>query len=196
MKLPQIKDAPNYKGLYIVDFGDHSAVGYTADEVQLLLESEKFQHIKVYKIHNAYPDGSMELKGITNDTFQLEQGMFFYAHDKSTAEKDFKKLISIAVSSSPPCRAKAHLAKYSDDKFVTALIFPAEYNDEISRWLLDADYKTAGSVDAGTSAVSNYYSDAPQILERHQLSSADQNETRSIDQLLKDINNPIQRMVS
>ena len=30
-----------------------------------------------------------------------------------------------------------HLARYSDDKFAVALIYPAEYDDEISGWLLN-----------------------------------------------------------
>lgn len=169
MKLPQIKNLDKYVDLYVVDFGDHSGIGFTADEVAELLESEKFKNIKVYKIYNAYPDGKMELKGVPNEIFQLEAGMFFYQFDQTAAESDFKKLISSAIIAAPPARAKVHLVKYSDGKFVTALIFPAEYNDEISRWLLDIDYKTAGSAEGGIEAVKRYYADEPEILQRHQL---------------------------
>ena len=85
MKLPEMKNAEKYKGLYVVDFGDHSGVGFTAEEVAELLESEKFKDIKVYKIYRAYPDGKMELKGVPNSIFELEAGMFFYESDESTA---------------------------------------------------------------------------------------------------------------
>ena len=64
MKLPQIKNSEKYKDLYVVDFGDHSGVGFTADEIAELLESEKYKDIKVYRIYRAYPDGKMELKAI------------------------------------------------------------------------------------------------------------------------------------
>ncbi len=169
MKLPEIKNADRYTGLYVVDFGDRSGVGFAVEEVAELLESEKFQDVKVYKIYRAYPDGKMELKGVPNEIFQLEAGMFFYESDEALARNDYKKLVSAAVSVAPPATAKVHLAKYSDDKFVTALIFPAEQNDEVSRWLLDADYKTIGLAEGGIDAVKQYYNDAPEILERHQL---------------------------
>ena len=32
MKLPEIRNGERYVGLYVVDFGDHSGVGFTADE--------------------------------------------------------------------------------------------------------------------------------------------------------------------
>ena len=61
MKLPALTDPGRYTGLYIVDFGDQVAVGYTAPEVEVLLDHEAYRSCKVFKIHNAYPDGRMEL---------------------------------------------------------------------------------------------------------------------------------------
>ena len=69
MKLPQIKNTDKYVDLYVVDFGDHSGTGFTADEVAELLESEKFKDVKVYRIYKAYPDGKMELKRNTKRNF-------------------------------------------------------------------------------------------------------------------------------
>jgi hypothetical protein len=184
MKLPEIKNADKYTGLYVVDFGGHSGVGFTAQEVAELLESEKFQDIKVYKIYRAYADGKMELKGVPNEIFQLEAGMFFYESDKAVARGDYKKLVNAAISNVPPTKAKVHLAKYSDDKFVTTIIYPAEQNDEMSRWLLDVDYKTQGLAEGGIDAVKQYYNDAPEILERHQLFNQTQLDVLTGDRLL------------
>ncbi|MBN1787464.1 MAG: hypothetical protein JW806_03630 [Sedimentisphaerales bacterium] len=184
MQLPQLKDADRYTGLYIVDFGDKSSVGFTADEVAGLLESEKFKDIKVYKIYNAYPDGRMELKGVSNETFGLEAGMFFYEFDRVVAEADFKSLVNSAVSAAVPGRAKVHLAKYSDEKFVTAIIYPAEYNEEFSKWLLDIDYKTAGPTEGGIGAVKRYYDDSPEILDRQRLLAKGQIESKTGKELL------------
>ena len=124
MKLPELEKPEKYVGLYIFDFGDHNGVGFTAEEVAELLESEKYRDGKVYKIHKAYPDGRLEIKGVLGETFQLEAGMFFYSGDMETARRDFKGLVNLAVKSTPPCRAKVHLAKYADDKLVVALIIP------------------------------------------------------------------------
>jgi hypothetical protein len=168
MKLPELKNSEKYVGLYVFDFGDHCGVGFTAEEVAELFESERYKNCKAYKIHKAYPDGRLELKGVRPEIFQLEAGMFFYSSDLETARADFKGLVNLAVKLAPPCRAKLHLARYTNEKFVTAIVYPAEYDDQISTWLSDGDYKTTGAAEAGSEAVQRYYDYKPQILDRHQ----------------------------
>ena len=193
MKLPKIEKPEKYIGLYVFDFGEHTGVGFTAQEIAELLESEKYKAGKVYKIHKAYPDGKLELKGMRADVFQLEAGMFFYAGSLETAGGDFKRLVDLAVKSAPPCRAKVHLAKYSDDKFVVALIYPAEYDDEVSPWLLGVDYKTGGAAEGGIEAIQRYYDYKPQILDRHQLFGQTACESRTGEELLAGIRRVLQR---
>ena len=168
MKLPEVQDADKYTGLYVVDFGDHCGVGYVAEEVAELLESERFSDVQVYKVHRANPDGTMELKGINKEMFQLEAGMFFYAADEATAKSDFKRLTAWANEQLPPARCKVHLA-HNGDSYVTALIYPAEFDDAFSRWLLGGSYRTTGQVEGGTGAVQRYYDSRPKVLERKQL---------------------------
>ena len=193
MKLPKVQSPQKYAGLYMVDFGDHSGTGFTAQEVAELLESEKFKDIKVYKIHSAYPDGRMELKGIPAQTFELEKGMFFYSGDLESAQANFKQLVDLVVKLAPPARARVHLAKYSEDKFVTALIYPAEYDDEFSRWLTDGGYKTAGAAEGGVEAVQRYYDQSPQVLDRHQLFGKSAYESRTGEELLASVKLAVQR---
>lgn len=168
MNLPTLQEPLRYAGLYVIDFGDHSGVGFTAEEVAEILDSEKYGHAKVYKIHNVFPDGRMELVGVRREIFELEMAMFFYAEDPGTAENDYTRLVDLGIRSAPPSRAKVHLADSTEGCFVTALIFPAEYNDEFSRWLLDGDFRTAGTVEGGIEACQRYYRQNPRILRRHQ----------------------------
>ncbi|MGD8501822.1 MAG: hypothetical protein PVJ86_14315 [Phycisphaerales bacterium] len=193
MKLPKLQNSEKYVGLYIFDFGDHAGVGFTAQEVAELLDSEKYKDGKVYKIHRAYPDGRLELRGVPAETFQLEAGMFFYSSDTGTAGRDFKQLVNLAVKTAPPCRAKVHLAKYNDDKFVVALIYPAEYDDEASSWLLDGEYKTSGAAEGGVEAVQRYYDHEPEILERHQLFGKSDSMSRTGRELLASLKLAVQR---
>lgn len=193
MKLPKLEKPEKYVGLYIFDFGDHVGTGFTAQEVAELLESEKYKGCKVYKIHKAWPDGKLELKGIRAETFQLEAGMFFYSSELEIAQRDFKNLVNLAVKSAPPCRAKVHLAEYKDDKFVVAVIYPAEYDDEVSSWLLDGRYKTSGMAEGGIEAVQRYYDNQPQILERHQLFGESETISRTGQELLASIKSAVQR---
>ena len=193
MKLPELKNTEKYQGLYVIDFGASSGVGFTAGEVSEILESEKYSDVKVYKIHRAYSDGRMELKGVPSETFQLEKGMFFFAADRETAENEFKSLTGTAVTESPPCRAKVHLARYDDRRFVTAMIYPAEYDDEISSWLIRNRYQTQGEVTGGLSAVERYYTEKPEVLDSQQLWSDTETKDRTGTELLKDIAEPVQR---
>ncbi|MBL7146552.1 MAG: hypothetical protein ISS76_20100 [Phycisphaerae bacterium] len=193
MKLPKLQNSEKYIGLYIFDFGDHTGVGFTAEEVAELLESEKYKHNKVYKIHRAYPDGTLELKGVPAQTFQLEAGMFFYSNALESSRGDFKKLVCLADKITPPCRAKLHLSKYSDDKYVVAIIYPAEYDDELSSWLLDGQYTTSGAVEGGIGAVQRYFDDEPEILDRHQFFSKSELRSRTGQESLGGLKLAIQR---
>jgi hypothetical protein len=193
MKLPELKNSEKYVGLYVFDFGDHCGVGFTAEEIAELFESEKYKNCKAYKIHKAYPDGKLELKGMRAEIFQLEAGMFFYSGDIKTTKRDFKGLVNLAVKTAPPCRAKVHLAKYNDNKFMTALIYPAEYDDQISTWLLDGGYKADGVAEAGIGAVQKYYDAELQILDRHQLFSKSEYQSRTGEELLAGIKLAVQR---
>ncbi|MFH1882104.1 MAG: hypothetical protein ABIL62_05265 [Planctomycetota bacterium] len=191
--MPKLQNSEKYVGLYIFDFGDHAGVGFTAEEAAEILESEKYKDGKVYKIHRAYPDGRLELKGLPSQTFQLEAGMFFYSSALETARGDFKKLVGLAVGTAPPCRAKVHLVKYDDDKFAVAIIYPAEYNDEVSSWLLDGQYKTSGAAEGGIEAVQRYYDYKPEIIDRHQLFGKSESISRTGQELLAGLKMAVQR---
>ena len=200
MKLPKVQKPEKYVGLYVIDFGDHSregccacGVGFTADEVAELFESEKYKDCKAYKIHRAYPDGRMELKGVGREILQLEAGMFFYSTDIETARDIYKRLVKLGVETDVPCRAKIQLARYGEDKFAVALIYPAEYDDEISGWLLENKFQTPGAAEGGTAAVTRYYDAKPEILERHQLWAKSIIESRTGEELLAATKIAVQR---
>ena len=193
MKIAELKKPEKFVALYAVDFGEHSAIGYTSDEIAMLLESQKYQHIKVYKIHNARVDGTLEIKGVINETFNLEMAMVFNSYNRETANKDFQALVKSAITTAPPCRANVKLVKFSNNEFATALVYPAEFNDDLSSWLKEIDYKTQGSVDAGVSIVDKIYDEATETLETHQLWPGEATESRNAEQLLADINKPVQR---
>jgi len=193
MKLPELDKPDRYTGLYVFDFGDHAGVGFTAEEVAELLESERYREGKVYKIHRAYPDGQLELKGVPAETFQLESGMVFYSTTAEAAQGDFKRLVAAAIQASPPCRTKVHRVQYSDEKFAVAVIYPAEHEDEISAWLTERKYRTAGPAEGGVGAIEQYYRQAPEILERHQLFGTSEAISRTGDELLVSLKRAVQR---
>jgi hypothetical protein len=193
MKLPKLEKPERYQGLYVFDFGDHAGVGFTAEEVAELLDSERYKEGKVYKIQRAFPDGRMELRAVSAAGFQLEAGMFFYAQNEATARRDFQRLVNLAVRNAPPCRAQVQLTRYAPDKFAVALVYPAERDEEVSAWLLEGDYRTAGPAEGGVGAVERYYRDRPQILETQQLFGTSETVSRTGQELLESVALAVQR---
>ena len=74
MKLPKLEKPDRYQGLYVFDFGDHAGVGFTAEEVAELLDSERYKEGKAYKIQRAFPDGRMELRAVPAATSSWRPG--------------------------------------------------------------------------------------------------------------------------
>ncbi len=175
------------------NFGDHAGVGFTAEEVAELLDSARYKDGKVYRIQRAFPDGRMELRAVPAALFQLEAGMLFYSTDEATARGDFKRLVALAIRSTPPCRGKIQLARYAQDKFVVALIYPAEQDADVSSWLLEGEYRTAGPAEGGTGAVERYYRTATEILETQQVFGAQENISRTGRRLLEAVPLAVQR---
>jgi len=193
MKLPKTDEPAKYVGLYVVDFGDQCGLGYTAQEVAVLLESEAFADVKVYKIHRAGPDGTMELAGVARDKFFLESGMFFHCLDDASGRADYQKLAAWSERQLPPCRAKLHLARGSDNELLIALVYPAEYEHEMGCWLAESGFRGSGPVDAGVSQVERYYQGGYEVLERNQLWPQKSIIPRGREELLASAGRAVQR---
>ncbi len=197
MKLPRLDEPDRYRGLYVFDFGEWSAVGYTVEEVTRLLESETYRHGHAYKIVRAQPDGTLELRGVPHTRFQAESGTFFNRGERATAQADFTELCRAADTQPPPCRAFVQLAERPPAEgvppYVTALVYPAEYEDDIARWLLDRDYAGGDTVEGGISHVTNYYAEAHTVLDRRQLWTQSTLAARSAEEVLASVRRAVQR---
>lgn len=182
MKLPELEKPENYGGLYVFDFGnEQTAVGYTAEEIAVLLESEQYKDGKAYRIHRALPDGTLELQGVARERFQAEEGMFFYRSDLRAARADLDALDALVENTPPPCRVKGHLARVegrggdladkapiSSETYITAVIYPAEYSPDVAKWLNDGDYRGGDHVEGGIDGVTHYYALKAAVLDQRQ----------------------------
>ena len=193
MKLPKTDNAEKYVGLYVIDFQGQCGIGYVAEEVATLLESERFAEVKVYKIHRAQPDGTMELAGVSREKFVLESGMFFHCRDENSGRRDFQALCDWSKKQLPPCRAKLHLTQSDNNLLLMALIYPAEYEQEIGQWIGDSGFCGSGPVDAGASQVQKYYQAEYHILEKHQLWPIKSIQAREREELLACVGQTWQR---
>lgn len=197
MNLPKLSDPGRYRSLYVFDFGDWTAVGYTAPEVAILLEDPRYQAGKVYKIHNATPDGRLELRGVSTERFQLESAMLFWRDNLGDAREDFDALCAAVDRQPPPGRGFVHfaesLAAGQAGRFVTALVYPSEYDDEFARWLLDIDFQGGEQVEGGISMATTYYQLDRHVIDRRQLWSAATIAARTADEVFASVRQAVQR---
>ncbi len=207
MRIPQLDMPTRYAGLYVYDFGEWSALGYTAEEIAVLLESEDYGGGKVYRIHRAWPDGRMELSGVSPRRFQLESGMFFLRDDSPSARRDLERLIDLAHQQPPPCRLRLQLARRpatepsatggaaveAAGSFATCMIYPAEYEQDIASWLLAVGFDGGDRVEGGISHVADYQQESVDILDRRQLWPQGSHISRSAEQVLASVRTAVQR---
>lgn len=195
MKLPQLENPVSYAGLYVFDFGDQTAVGYTAEEIAVLLESQRYADGKVYRIHRALPDGTMELAGVSRERFLVEDGLLFVRVDETSARADFDELAARATDAPPPCRMKLQLAKLAGSSavHVTAAIFPAEYTHDVAAWMDQIGFSGGDRVEGGPSQVNDFYASSPTILDRRQLWSSDGG-SRPAEEVLSTTHLAVQRV--
>jgi len=202
MKLPKLDPSKDYAGLYVVDFGpcaDAGAatvgVGYTADEVAALLESERYRDARVYKVHRMLPDGTVELRGMSRRRFEAESAMVFCSGDADRARGDFDDLKALAEAHPLPCRARllwGGLGYRPRFPWVAALLYPAEYEDEVSAWLLEHDVRAGETAEGGISHATTVLENL-QVRGRAQLASVAARASRSRDEVLRAVGETIQR---
>lgn len=193
MNIPKTEKPQKYVGLYAIDYGDSSSLGYTAGEVAKLLESERFAEAKVYKVHGARPNGTMELAGVSRERFQLESGMFFGGLNETSSLRDYETLLMKSQDRTPPCRAKWQLARNNEGQSICALIYPAEFEGEMGRWLTAIGFVTKGVVEAGVSQVARYYKQEYEIQRREQLWADDSKVDRDLETLMDCVGLELQR---
>lgn len=197
MKLPQIQDPTRYRGLFVYDFGDWTAVGYTAEEVAMLLEDPRYRDGKVYRVHRATPDGKIELKGVSAERFQLESAMLFWRDDLAAAREDYEQLVRSLNDTPPPSRGFVHLAESLADgqagRFVNAIVYPSEFDDDMAQWLLDIEYRGGDTVEGGISMATGYYQLDRRVIDRHQFFSARAIAARSAEDVFENVRKALQR---
>ncbi len=194
MILPHVANPQRYRGLYVYDFGAWCAIGYTAEEIAILLEDQKTSGGQIYRIHRAQPDGTMEIAGVSGERFGLESGMFFYRADGDDARADYERLAGVAQA---PCRARLELADRGDNaelyRYVVSLVYPAEYDPEISAWLNDIEYAGGDVVEGGVSPVAEYLREEKTVLERTQLWGKASVSSRTASEVLANTRRAVQR---
>jgi hypothetical protein len=197
MQLPHLQHPEQYGGLYVVEFGDFVNVGYTAEEVAMLLESEQYRNAKVYRIHRAYADGRLELAGVQPKRFGLASGVLFYRRELADARKDYDSLRRLAEAQPPPCRVRLALSALREQAatpYATLLAYAAKQDGEVSAWLLEHHVAAGDAVEGGPAALAAAQADGD-VIESTQLEAAPGRRSRSREEVLAAVGDRVQRLL-
>jgi hypothetical protein len=195
MKLPALTNPPRYVGLYIFDFGGRVSVGYTAREVAFLLDADEHKSGKVYKIHRAAPDGTLEIRGAPNPNFSSEEAMLFVRRDEAAARADFETLRRSADDRPPPCAAEMRLVVLAERTcaHATALIYPAIESEVLGLWLNEIGYRGGDTVEGGSAAAASLHGSAARTMATHLLFPPPDRTSRSREEVLATTHLAVQR---
>jgi hypothetical protein len=194
-KLPALTDPVKYTGLYIFDFGDHAAVGYTAEEIKILLAEEKYAGGEVYRIYRAHADGTLDLCSVNPQSWSQTTGIVFRFDDKIAALQAMDELASLVAEASPPGEVEAVVVQKEDeDTFSYALVlrYNADLDDAVASWLIKIDYQAGENVEAGQSAMMKILDGGVELC-RQRFDAGDFRRSRLREEVLTSVDRPIQR---
>ena len=195
MNLPALKNPELYQGLYVFDFGDHAAAGYTAEEIDVLLASPEHKGGRAYKIHHAAADGQLSLRGLSRIDVGLQEATIFYRRCAEAARADFDALKQSATLHAPPVPLHWHLACDSslDPADFTILIYAAEASDRVGRWLEAIAFAGGDRIEAGQDVADHYRSSDATEHDRIAIAPDARYHSRPAAEVLATVGKPIQR---
>jgi hypothetical protein len=168
-KLPALSDPVRYTGLYIFDFGDHVSVGYTAEEIEYLLDDPRYTDGTVYKIYRAHPDGTLEIRSIEPQNWGGSTGMVFYFPNRDSANEGFNHLRELAKQTQPPENFELIVVDLVGEDWPVAMVmqYNQEYEDELAAWMVKIDYRLGSDVEGGKSGVIEVIKKGTEVLHEH-----------------------------
>lgn len=195
LQLPPLDQPQRYAGLFVYDFGDHTAVGYTAAEIAVLRFSTHHRHGKAYEIYRVDDSGSIELRGVSDAALVARDGLAFLRHTLSEARADYDILVSLAERWPCPVSAELTLARVYmfEPDYAVVLTYPATASSIFARWLDDAHYRGGSTVLAGPQVIRETGGANLIRLASTALRAKTGYSDRSAEEVLRSVDRPVQR---
>ena len=195
MDLPAIPQPHRYVGLFVFDFGEWTSVGYTAEEIVVLLESAEHTGGQAYRIHRVDDAGCIELAGVGSMELRGENLLLFASYACEPAERDFARLRVLAGDHPPPCALRIELVDLPGHSppHAVALLFSRHVMGQVSDWLTTIGFQGGEVVSGGGDAVDSYREAATDPIATLHLHAQATLTSRSAAEVLRTVRNPLQR---
>lgn len=193
--LPPLSDPRRYVGLFVYDFGDHTAVGYTAGEVRVLREAEAYRGGSAYQIYRVDERGRVELRGVIDERLTAQEATCFLRDDAGAARADHNQLLRLAEERPLPCPCEAMLGRVYDwtPPHVLALLYPAHAAHLVAGWLQQVNFAGGDDVIAGTDVCGELLAASALWIDRRTLPGAMSLVDRPAEEVLQNVKIPVQR---
>lgn len=195
MKLPPLRHPERYAGLYLLDLGDRVCVGYTADEVAVLLASDRCRSAAAYLIHRVDERGNVELAGVSANHLVRRDILIFAFDSPDAAQAEFSRLRRLATDTPAPCPCSMELADFDEVEppHVICLTYMQAAAAVLAAWLNRIGFHAGDRVFGGPRLLSQYQAASPSPIAQCLLATAIDHESRGLDELLAALEQPIQR---
>jgi hypothetical protein len=194
LKLPPLRDAQRLVGLYVVQFAHGVSVGYTSDEVALLLRETDYRDVSIFQIHRVDDAGHVELAGIRPADLAGMESILFASRDAAQANRDFATLRRLAAEHPLPCGVRAELIEIPDldSPHAVCLRYARPASTMVSSWLSRLGFEGGERVFGGVEAESLRQS-AGEPIASVLLPARFEQVSRSREAVLASVHEPVQR---
>ncbi|MCG3138213.1 MAG: hypothetical protein HJJLKODD_02074 [Phycisphaerae bacterium] len=195
MKIPHLPQPQDYIGLYIYYWRDLARVGYTAEEIALLLSSPQVSGGQAFEIHHATAAGEFALRGVTHIDVQQREGLRFWQTSMAAAQIEYRHLVELALKVAPPTVVWWQRWQVSGEDFPVAniLLYTAVHSAVISRWLDAIAFRGGVQVEGGQRVVEWVTRQTEPPAEQIAIAPHARYHSRPLSKLLETLPQPLQR---
>jgi hypothetical protein len=182
-------------GLFVYDFGDHVSVGYTAEEINVLLASPEHSGGTAYRIHRVDEAARIELEAMPTGRIDRPEAMAFASAQRSVAQGDFETLRTAGEATPLPCPVELTMARLNDPHlpFAVMLSYPAYASSLLSKWLLDISFSGGEDATGGVGALERFQAASTGTILHCELPVDPGFVSRSVKDVLATTDQPVQR---
>jgi hypothetical protein len=195
MKLPPLANPRDYVGLFVFDFGDRANVGYVAEEIAFLMRHPRYRSGQAYVICGDDPAGRLALRGATELSLLVEEGMIFAHGSAASADASYEALRSASHSEPAPIAVRLERAdsRSHSPSHLVVLTYRAHASALVGGWLQRLRFDGGDEVWAGADELARFLESGASLLQYCDLPTESRYTARTERATLESVHLPVQR---
>lgn len=166
MRESELSGTTPQPGRFVVRLRGATQQYLAAHEALELLDQDAHAVLEIFRVHRAYPDGRLDLVGVTPAALREVDGMLLLCDNAGQARAEYDGLIAAALRSPPPCRIDMRFAhaRDFDSSHVVAMTYSAACGEGVAQWLVAVGFDSGARMDASPSHRRRFESALSQVI--------------------------------